>query len=191
MFFTDDPIAERYAPGSGLPPQLPDAVWRFDPQERSLIPVISRADMLIPNGIRVNANQTKLYVTDSSATDSAPPLYGGADGIGSPAIFAFDLDDDAFPINKRMIGISRTGVPDGIHIDDAGRIWTAEYEGVVVRNPEGKVLGLFNSQAFSVNQTQHIANFALAGDTLVLLDVQRLWTVKLAQTVISPSRFTM
>lgn len=60
MFFTDDPIVERYAPGSGIPSQLPDAVWRFDPQERSLIPVISRADLLIPNGIRVNANGTKL-----------------------------------------------------------------------------------------------------------------------------------
>jgi len=35
---------------------------------------------------RVNVNQTKLYVTDSSATDSAPTLYGGADGTGSPAV---------------------------------------------------------------------------------------------------------
>lgn len=189
MFFTDDPISERYAPGSGFPPQLPDAVWRFDPQEGSLVPVISRADILIPNGIRVNAEQTKLYVTDTSATDSAPALEGGASGIGSPAIYVFDLDDEAFPINKRMLGISRTGISDGIHIDDAGRIWTAEYEGVVVRNPQGKVLGLINSEATSVNETQHLANFALAGDTLVLLDVQRLWTVKLAQTIVTPGRF--
>jgi len=89
MFFTDDPIAERYDPGSGIPSQLPDVVWRFDPQERSLVPVISRADLLIPNGIRVNANGTKLYVTDSSATDSFPTLRGGAGGTGSPAIFVY------------------------------------------------------------------------------------------------------
>ena len=101
----------------------------------------------------------------------------------------FDLDDDAFPINKRMLGISRTGISDGIHIDDAGRIWTGEYEGVVVRNPQGKVLGLFNSMAYSVNATTHVANFALAGDTLVIEDVQRLWTVKLAQMVVTASRF--
>ena len=184
MFFTDDPVSVRYQPTSGIPSQLPDAVWRYDPQEQSLVPVISRADILVPNGIRVNANQTILYVTDTSATDSAPQLVGGAGGLGSPAIYSYDLDDDAFPINRRMIGISRSGVPDGIHIDDYGRIWTAEYEGVVVRTPTGKVLGLFNSEAFSVNQTQHVANFALAGDTLVILDVQRLWTVKLAQTVV-------
>lgn len=189
MFFTDDPIAPKYAPGSGFPSQLPDAVWRFDPQERSLVPVISRADILIPNGIRVNANQTKLYVTDSSATDAFPALAGGASGIGSPAIFVFDLDEDVFPTNKRMLGISRTGVPDGIHIDDAGRIWTGEYEGIVVRSSQGKVLGVFNSKASIGDQTQHLANFALAGDTLVILDVQRLWTVKLAQIVITPGRF--
>jgi gluconolactonase len=189
MFFTDDPIAERYAPGSGTASQLPDAVWRFDPQERSLIPVISRADILIPNGIRVNANQTKLYVTDSSATDSFPTLQGGAVGTGSPAIFVYDLDDDAFPVNKRMIGISRSGVPDGIHIDDADRIWTGEFEGVVVRNSLGKVLGLFNSEATVAKPGTQLHNFALAGDTLVLLDIQRLWTLKLAQRVVGPQRF--
>ena len=189
MFFTDDPIAERYAPGSGIPSQLPDAVWRFDPQEHSLVPVISRADLLIPNGIRVNADGTKLYVTDSSATDAFPTLQGGAGGTGSPAIFVFDLDDDAFPINKRMVGISRSGVPDGIHIDDADRIWTGEYEGIVVRNAQGKVLGLFNSEATVATPGTHLQNFALAGDTLVLLDIQRLWTLKLAQRVVSPGRF--
>lgn len=189
MFFTDDPIAERYAPDSGIPSQLPDAVWRFDPQERSLVPVISRADILIPNGIRVNANQTKLYVTDSSATNSFATLKGGAGGTGSPAIYVFDLDDDAFPVNKRMIGISRTGIPDGIHIDDAGRIWTGEYEGVVVRNPDGKVIGLFNSEATVAPPGAHLQNFALAGDTLVLLDIQRLWTLKMAETLVNPRRF--
>jgi gluconolactonase len=70
-----------------------------------------------------------------------------------------------FPVNKRMVGISRRGVPDGIHIDDAGNIWTGEYEGVVVRNPRGKVIGLFNSEATVANQSYTIANFALAGDT--------------------------
>lgn len=78
MFFIDDPIAERYAHGSGIPSQLPDAVWRFDPQKRTLVPVISRADLLIPNGVRVNESQTKLYVTDSSVTRFFPTLQGGA-----------------------------------------------------------------------------------------------------------------
>ena len=186
MFFTDDPISVRYGPGGESAPQLPDAVWRFDPVGHSLVPVISRGDVLIPNGIRVNADQTKLYVTDSSATNAFPALAGGASGIGSPAIYVFDLDENMFPVNKKMFGISRTGLADGIHVDDRGRVWTAEYEGVVVRSPSGKVLGVFNSFAYSVNATTHVANFALAGNQLVILDVQRIWRVELAQTVISP-----
>jgi len=50
----------------------------------------------------------------------------------------------------------------------------AEYEGVVVRSTRGKVLGLFNSKASGINATIHVANFALAGDALLILDVQRL-----------------
>lgn len=191
MYFTDDPISVRYSPGTNISSQLPDAVWRFDPQEKSLVPVISRADILIPNGIRVNANMTTMYVTDSSATDLVPTLAGGASGIGSPAIYAYDLDDDLFLVNKRLIGITRTGVSDGIHIDDYGRIWTAEAEGVVVRSPTGKILGVFNSQAYSVSPSTVVANFALAGDTLIILDVERLWSVQLAQTLVSPWRFQL
>ena len=118
------PIAPRYALGSGILPQLPDAIWRFDPQQYNLVPVISRADILISNGIRVNANQTKLNVTDSTATNAFLALDDDANGTGSPAIYVYDLDSDAFPVNRRMIGLARSGVLDGIHIDDAGRIWT-------------------------------------------------------------------
>jgi gluconolactonase len=185
LFFTDDPISIRYAPGSPLPAQLPDAVWRFDPETHALVPVISRADILIPNGIRTNAASTKLYITDSSATDAFPTLAGGAAGTGSPAVYVYDLDAQMFPTNRRMIGLARTGVPDGLHIDDKGNIWTAEYEGVVVRNHEGRVLGLFNSQAYGVNATTYVANFALAGDVLIILDVGRVWGVKLGSDVVA------
>jgi len=78
-------------------------VWRFDLQECTLIPVISRGDVQIPNGIRVEANQIKVYLTDSSTTDSFPTLQGGAMGTGSLAIFIWNLDDVAFPINKPRV----------------------------------------------------------------------------------------
>ena len=127
----------------------------------------------------------------SSATDFVPTLQGGVAGTVSPAIFVYDLDEDAFPVNERIIGIPRTGTPDGIHIDDADRIWTGEFEGVVMRNAQGKVLGLSNSEATVAKPGTYLQNFALAGDTLVLLDIQRLWTLKLAQTVVSPDRFEL
>ena len=187
MFFTDDPLSQLYAGGEAA--VLPDAVWRYDPQEQSIVPVISRADILVPNGITVNADMSKLYVTDTTATAGSLGFGAGANNSGSPAIYSFDLDDDLFPINKRMLGISRRGVPDGLHVDDAGRVWTGEYEGIVVRSSKGKVIGVFNSEVTVADQTFYVENFALAGDVLVLLDGQKLWTLKLAEQVVSPDRY--
>lgn len=92
------------------------------------------------------------------------------------------------PVNRRIFGMARQGIADGIHIDDAGRVYTGEYEGVVVRNTAGKTIGVFNSQYFQADKGVEklpIANFALAGDTLVFLSTTRLWTVKLAQPVVN------
>jgi gluconolactonase len=187
MFFTDDPLSYIY--DGGQIPVLTDAVWRYDPQEQSLVPVTSRADIVVPNGITVNANQTKLYVTDTTPISPADAGAGVNRTAGSNAIYSFDLDEDLFPINKRLLGIARTGIPDGLHVDDYGRIWTGESEGIVVRNPRGKVIGLFNAETILADQSIPIANFALAGDVLVLLASKRLWTLKLAQNLVSPDRY--
>ena len=66
--------------------------------------------------------------------------------------------------------------------------YTGEWEGVVVRNAAGKTIGVVNSQYFQADKQADAlaqANFALAGDTLVVLSTTRLWTVKLAQTVVA------
>lgn len=78
-------------------------------------------------------------------------------------------------------------------VDDQGRVWTAEYEGVVVRNQLGKVIGLFNKEVIlgTNNPRAEIANFAIAGDTLVILAVDHIQTVKLSETVIKPDRYYM
>jgi gluconolactonase len=92
------------------------------------------------------------------------------------------------PVNRRVFGMARQGIADGIHVDDAGNVYTGEGEGVVVRNPAGKTIGVFNSQFFQADKHADalaMANFALAGDTLVFLSTTRLWTVKLAKTVVS------
>jgi gluconolactonase len=121
---------------------------------------------------------------------AAPSLSGpGFLSSESPAIYSFDIDEDLFPVNKRLIGIARNGIPDGIKVDDKGRVWTGEGEGIVVRNPKGKVIGVFNSETLLASPNPPLANFALAGDTLVILAMTRLWTLKLAETVVSPARY--
>ena len=90
------------------------------------------------------------------------------------------------PRNRRVFGMARQGIADGIQIDDKGRVWTGEFEGAVVRNTAGKTIGIINSQFFQEDKTVSglpIANFALAGDTIIFLATRRLYTIKLAQSL--------
>jgi gluconolactonase len=179
MFFTDDPLSAIY--NGGDLPQVPDAVWRFDPQAKTLLPVIDRTDVLVPNGIRVNANSTLLFVTDT------PPLtYGANSTTASSAIYVFDLDEDGFPSNRRLFGIAERGIADGIHLDDAGRVWTGEADGIVIRNSKGKVIGMVNSLTIlGADSPGPLENFALAGDKLIILAYDRIYSVQLTFTVVT------
>jgi gluconolactonase len=196
LFFTDDPLSSVY--NGGEAPSLPDATWRLDPVERTLLPVIDRTDVLVPNGIRANKDGSKLYVTD---TPSDPLVYGTGMyqassgqiqfvGTASSAIYVFDLDEEGFPSNKRLFGIPERGIADGLHLDDFGRVWSAEGDGIVVRNPSGKVLGMVSSLAVLQGELALLAsaplqNFALAGDLLVILAYDKIWGIKLSRVIVS------
>lgn len=156
--------------------------------------VIGRNQGLLSNGIRFAPDQRTLYVTDTPLTRLYGPGIGGVDGSG-PAngggqyIWRFKVGADMRPTEQTLFAFVRSSVADGIHVDDAGRVWTAEFDGIIVRNAQGKKLGVINALAFGAGNVPPIefANFALAGDTLVVLAGSRLWTVKLAQTVVSPA----
>lgn len=191
LFFTDlffDYLAYPNPPT----PQLPAGVWRWDPQTHTLLPVISRNE-IDPNGIRVSPDMKTLYVTDSSSLFGAqnaykPPVGPAAENWLGPYIYKYNLDDEMMPVNRRVFGLVREGLADGLHVDDEGNVWTGESEGIVVRNCKGSVLGVFNAGFFQGEAAREagvpIANFALAGDMLVVLGVSALWTVKLGKVVV-------
>ena len=163
---------------------LPNAVFRFTPATKSLQAVISRADVLAPNGIRSDPNGRYLYVTDTAPTALVGP---GSNSSGSTAIYRFTLDADCNPTNKQLFAMPRSGIADGIHVDDYGRVWTAEYNGIVVRNARGKELGVFNAEQLVDPANSPIANFALAGDKLVVLSGDRIFVVQLGQNITTPA----
>ncbi|KAL8811890.1 MAG: hypothetical protein Q9200_001445 [Gallowayella weberi] len=184
LFFTDPDYTKTI---STFPPvSLPNAVWRFDTQAQSVQAVISRDDIRTPNGIKTSADGKKLYVTDGTQSGTT-----GSGGVGNPAIYEFDLDSEARPVNKRLFGIARTGIPDGIQVDDFGNVWTAEGEGIVVRDSIGRVIGLINAQALQPSGEERvaIANFALARDRVVVLTGRRLFVAKLKKVVMKAGRF--
>ena len=66
LFFTDLNFA--YLGYDNLPPlQVPANVYRWDPQNKIVLPVIGRTD-INPNGVRVSPDMKTLYVSDSTAT---------------------------------------------------------------------------------------------------------------------------
>ncbi|KAG2026559.1 hypothetical protein GB937_001340 [Aspergillus fischeri] len=123
MFFTDNDFGAPSLLNETGPAVLPNTVWKFDPDAESLQPVITRTDIPDPNGVAVNLNATKLYVSDT------PVSYIRGQGIGtsgSPAIYVYDLTEELVPVNKRLFSFSRSRIPDGIKVDAAGRVWSAE-----------------------------------------------------------------
>ncbi|KAL3485865.1 hypothetical protein BJX62DRAFT_247203 [Aspergillus germanicus] len=180
VFFTDNDFGAPNLLNETGPAVLPSTVWRFDPDEESLQPVITRADIPDPNGVAVSLDATKLYVSDT------PVSYIRGQGVGrsgSPAIYVYDLTEDLVPINKRLFSFSRSRIPDGIKVDGAGRVWSAEGDGVVVRDSRGKILGVFNDKVLLNSRKSEISNLALYGDKLLILAEERIWSVRLGQRV--------
>ncbi|KAH8892527.1 hypothetical protein GQ53DRAFT_861884 [Thozetella sp. PMI_491] len=162
---------------------LPNSIMRFSPATNSLQAVVARADILAPNGVASDPTSRYLYLTDVSMTSIAGP---GSNNSGSIAVYKYDLDADCFPVNKRLFAMPRSGYADGIKIDNYGRVWTAEFNGVVVRNPLGKELGVFNAEQLIDPDFYPISNFGLAGDKLVVLSGNKIHILQLGQNVTDP-----
>ena len=97
-----------------------------------------------PNGLAFSLDESMLYVGDSQdkvirrfrvATD-------GTLGDGEPFV--------------DMRGDDRPGVPDGMKLDEAGRLWTTGAGGVWVIEADGTVLGQFE-------MIEHAANLTFGG----------------------------
>lgn len=78
-----------------------------------------------------------------------------------------------------------------MHLDDDGRVWTGEADGIVVRSASsGKVLGMVNALAIQGIATVDsgklpLANFTLAGDQLIVLAYDKIFRVKFNHTIVS------
>jgi gluconolactonase len=168
-------------------PQIPNSYWRFTIQSQNLRAAIPRADVLQPNGAALDRSFSSLYVTDF-----APTIDFGVSNssTGSPAIYKYSLDDNCLPYKKELFALVRGGSADGIKVDDYDRVWTIESEGLVVRDPYGKVIGIFNRSFFLSGEPEDVnmGNFALAGDKVVLLALTKIWIVKLTEVVFSEGR---
>lgn len=189
VYFTDTTFAAQF--GYSGTPQLSNAVWRFDVDTGMLINAISAEDIPNANGVRLNKEGTKLYVTDSSGS----LISQKGNVTASSNIYVYDLDQSGTPMNKRVFGTSIHALltPDGIKVDDDGRVWTGESGGIVIRSSQGKLLGFINAVPLLAQpnfklKIPDIANFALAGDEIIIGANFYVYRIKLNRQIVSPDR---
>eukprot|EP00250_Pteridium_aquilinum_P005503 c15586_g1_i1 orf=147-1331(+) len=102
-----------------------------------------------PNGLAFSADEKLLYVTDTGTS-----VGDGTVDLSKPhSISVFDVEGSTLT-NRRLFAsvavldgnLPSIGVPDGIKVDTAGRVYTANQDGIQVFSPGGKLLGLIRVQ---------------------------------------------
>jgi gluconolactonase len=139
VWFTDPPFGILGLwEGNPAERQLPDAVYRIDPEDGRLTQVIT--DLVAPNGLAFSPDESVLYVVESRSKPHRK-------------IWAYDVSVDGVLSNRRLyIDAQGAGALDGIAVDVDGNVWcgwghdgskTADGEdldGVRVFDPSGKAL---------------------------------------------------
>ena len=105
-------------------------VFRHDPATGVTSPVV--VDVEEPNGLALSADESLLYVADSSRV-----TRGDA---GNHHVRAYDVVGGRCK-NGRVFATVDVGVPDGLRVDAAGRVWITAGDGVHVFDADGQLLG--------------------------------------------------
>jgi gluconolactonase len=153
-------------------PELPDAVYRYDPMRGDLAVVADGFDK--PNGLVLSPDERTLYVGDSGAIH-APGDY---DPERPRHLVAFDVLDGGRLGGARRFGPAIPGFPDGITVDAAGRVYVSCDRGVLVLDPGGGLLGEIAVPGGAVN-------FTFGGpdrDVLLITADDAIWAAHLNAT---------
>jgi len=134
IFFTD--VTYGFLNHFRPAPQLPNQVYRFDPDTGAVRVVADQFDR--NNGLAFSADGSQAFVTDTG-------LSGGFFGNNStdPAtIYMYDVDNStqAFT-NRRVFAYVDNGVADGIQVDSKGNVYSGCGDGVQVWDPTGTLIG--------------------------------------------------
>lgn len=155
IWFTDPP----YGISAEQQEQPANFVFRLDPGADE--PVAVADDFSMPNGLCFSPDERFLYIADSD-TDIHH-------------IRRFTVRDDGSLAGGEVFVVVAAGIPDGMRMDQAGRLFAAAGEGVHVFGQDGRLLG-------KVQTPKSASNCAFGeGGTLFITAVDSLWAVALAR----------
>ncbi|OCL05261.1 calcium-dependent phosphotriesterase [Glonium stellatum] len=172
IWFTD-PIY-GFEQGYRPKPQLPNQVYRYEPQAGSIRAVADGFGR--PNGICFSPDEKIVYITDTDWIHGD----GTVDGMRASTIYAFDIcyySGQPFLTNRRIFAMADTGIPDGIKCDTDGNVYSGCGDGVNVWSPGGVLLGKIVVEG-------GVANFCFGKKgELFMLNENRMWRAQLADSV--------
>lgn len=166
IWFTD-PVFGITKPEEGVmaePAQRAPRVYRIDPSGK----VQAMTDAVgQPNGIAFSPDGRILYVSDTAAA------LGNSEGART--ILAFSVTGSGSLPAPRIFATLDAGVPDGLDVDEAGRLYAACFDGVRVYDPDGTQLGRIATATDAANLAFGGADgrrlFICAGPTVHAIDL--------------------
>jgi gluconolactonase len=118
IWFTDPSYG--HLQGFRPEPQVPDRVYRHDPRTGRTTVFAEGFDK--PNGLVFSPDEGLLYVSDNGA-----PHH----------LLAFNLETGG----REVLAVGSPSHPDGLKVDDAGRIYASSPDGVHILSPAGERIG--------------------------------------------------
>jgi gluconolactonase len=168
IWFTDPTYGDLQ--GFRPPPQTADHVYRLDPATGALSVVADAFDK--PNGLAFSPDERTLYVGDSGATQEPGSAYPDRPHhIKAYTVLGGRLADE------RLFAVIEPGVPDGLNVDAAGRVYSSSSRGVEVFAPEGTHLG-----TIAVPGAVNFTFGGRRGDVLFITADDAIWAAVLAPT---------
>jgi len=128
-------------------------VFRFDPADGSLIPVV--IDVEAPNGLAFSPDESLLYVADSSLSP-ADPEATESDRPRGHSIHAYDVISGRHAKNGRSLVEVSPGLPDGFRVDVEGNLWSSSLDSIQVFDPTG-------ARLLQIPVPEKIANCSFGG----------------------------
>ncbi|KAJ9611107.1 hypothetical protein H2200_004290 [Cladophialophora chaetospira] len=175
VYFTDTLYGylQNFRPG----PELPNQVYRYNPSTGAVTTVADGFEL--PNGITFSPNGSYAYVTDTGAQYS----NFGYNMTAPASIYQYTVLADGTFDNRKLFTYVSPGIPDGIHCDTEGNVYSGVGDGVQVWNPSGTLLGKIFLGTTSAN-----FNFAGKGGLVICAETELYYASIAAEGAIVESQ---